>query len=97
FAIGSVAATAVALLLWWRGGPAMRSPAAAVLAAAIIAAILAVVVYYAHFLETYQTEFARISSETATAAPDAGGRGIASRLESVPRYLRIYFGFPALA
>ena len=97
FAIGSVAATTVALLLWWRGGPAMRSPAAAVLAAAIIAAILAVVVYYAHFLETYQTEFARISSETATAAPDAGGRGIASRLESVPRYLRIYFGFPALA
>ena len=97
FAIGSVAAIAVAFLLWWRGGPAMRSPAAAVLVAGTVAVILAIVVYYAHFLETYQTELARIGGETAIAAPDAGGRGIASRMASVPRYLRIYFGFPPLA
>jgi hypothetical protein len=47
-------------------------------------------------VDTYRTEFARIGSETATAAPDAGGRGISDRLAAVPRYLNLYFGFPAL-
>ncbi len=55
------------------------------------------VVYYAHFVDTYRTELARISGETAAAAPDAGGRGIGDRLASVPRYLWLYFGVPALA
>ena len=55
------------------------------------------VVYYAHFMETYRTEFARIGGETAAAAPDAGGRGIVERLASVPRYLQLYFGAPVLA
>lgn len=97
FAIGSVGVCIVALLFWWRGGPALRSPAAAVLLAGIAAVVIAVVVYYAHFVETYRTELARIGGETAAAAPDAGGRGIAERLASVPRYLDIYFGIPALA
>ena len=97
FAIGSVAACVIALVFWWRGGPALRSPAGAVLVAAIIAAVVAVIVYYAHFIETYRTELARIGGETATAAPDAGGRGIAGRLASVPRYLYLYFGIPVLA
>jgi hypothetical protein len=97
FAIGSVGVCVIAFLFWWRGGPALRSPAAAVLLAVIAAVVFAVVVYYAHFVDTYRTELARISGETAAAAPDAGGRGIADRLASVPRYLHIYFGVPVLA
>jgi hypothetical protein len=97
FAIGSVAGCVIAFLFWWRGGPAMRSPAVAVLLASVAAVVLAVVVYYAHFLDTYRTELARIGGETAAAAPDAGGRGIGDRLASVPRYLYLYFGVPALA
>ena len=57
-----------------------ESPAIAVGAGVAIAAALAVALYYAHFLDTYRTEFARIGRETAPAAPDAGGRGIATRL-----------------
>jgi hypothetical protein len=97
FAIGSVAAVVIAFLFWWRGGPAMRSPAAAVLVAGVGAAAFSVLVYYAHFLDTYKTELARIGGETATAAPDAGGRGISGRLALVPLYLRGYFGIPALS
>jgi hypothetical protein len=74
----------------------MRSPAAAVLVATIVATTLAVIVYYAHFMETYRTELARIGAETAAAAPDAGGRSIGARILSVPRYLYIYVGIPAL-
>ena len=84
FAIGSVAACVIAFLFWWRGGPALRSPAAAVLLPPIAAIVIAVVVYYAHFLDTYRTELARIGGETAAAAPDAGGRGIGERLARCP-------------
>ncbi len=97
FAIGVGRGLVIAFLFWWRGGPALRSPAAAVLLAAIAAAVIAVVVYYAHFVDVYRTELARIGGETATAAPDAGGRGILDRLTSVPRYLQLYFGVPSLA
>ena len=55
---------------------------------------IAVGVYYAHFLDTYRTELARIGGETAAAAPDAGGRGIADRLASVPRYLQVVLRRP---
>ena len=96
FAIASVAACVVALLFRLRGGPALRSPAIAILTAALLAAVVSVAVYYAHFMDTYRTELARIGTETAAAAPDAGGRGIAERLAAVPRYLNIYFGIPAL-
>jgi hypothetical protein len=96
FAIVSVAAVLIACMFWWRGGPAMRSPALAVFAAAAVASAIAVIVYYAHFLDTYRTELARIGSETAAASPDAGGRGIVERLSSVPRYLSLYFGVPML-
>ena len=58
---------------------------------------LAVVVYYAHFLETYRTELARIGGETAAAAPDAGGRGIGDRLARCRATCNSYFGVPALA
>lgn len=97
FAILSVATVAIAGFFYWRGGPALRSPAAAVFFAGVAAGVIAVAVYYAHFFDTYRTELARIGGETATAAPDAGGRGIAGRLESVPRYLHIYYGIPVLA
>jgi hypothetical protein len=97
FAIGSVAAVLIGFVFWWRGGPALRSPALAVLIAATLAIVFAVVLYYAHFLETYRTELSRISSETAAAAPDAGGRSIGNRLTAVPRYLQHYYGIPALA
>jgi hypothetical protein len=96
FAILSVATVVIACLFYLRGGPALRSPAAAVLVAGIIAVVVAIAVYYAHFIDTYRAELARIGGETATAAPDAGGRGIGGRLQSVPRYLYIYFGVPAL-
>jgi hypothetical protein len=96
FAIVSTAAVAIALMFWWRGGPALRSPAGAVLVAAAASVIVAVALYYAHFGDTYRAELSRIGAETASAAPDAGGRGIAARLASVPRYLHLYFGIPAL-
>jgi hypothetical protein len=61
-----------------------------------VAVLAAVLLYYAHFGETYRTEWARISSETAAAAPDAGGRRIPQRVASVPRYVYLYFGIPFL-
>jgi hypothetical protein len=95
-AILFVATVATALLFLVRGGPALRSPAAAVGVATLTAAALAVVLYYAHFLDTYRTEFARIGHETATAASDAGGRTIADRVRVVPYSIRIYVGIPVL-
>ncbi|CAN5491622.1 hypothetical protein BH23ACI1_BH23ACI1_14130 [soil metagenome] len=91
-----LAATLAGLLYYLRGGPRLRSSAFAVLLAAAGAFILAIVLYYAHFGETYRAEFARISAETTTAAPDAGGRGIGDRFAIVPYYLSTYFGWPAL-
>jgi hypothetical protein len=96
FAMLSTAVFLAAVLFWWRGRPALRSPALAVAAALAAAVVLAVALYYAHFMDTYRTELARIGTETAAAAPDAGGRGILTRLLSVPRYLGLYFGVPAL-
>src|SRR4029077_10198529 len=90
-----VATTAAALLLL-RGGPSLRSPAAAIALATLAAAIPAVALYYAHFMDTYRAEFARIGHETATAAADAGGRTIADRLRLVPYSVRIYIGIPVL-
>ena len=97
FAIVSTAAASIALLFWWRGGPALRSPAAAVILAAAASVAVSVAIYYAHFGDTYRSELARIGAETAAAASDAGGRGIGARAASVPRYLHLYFGIPALA
>ena len=97
FAIGAVSSCAIALLFLWRGGPALRSPAAAVAVASGLAIVAAVVIYYAHFLDTYRTELARIGSETASNTPDAGGRGLSARLASVPRYLVLYYGIPVMA
>jgi hypothetical protein len=96
FAILSVTAVIVAIVFAARGGPVLRSPALAVAIAGGLAVLLAVVVYYAHFIETYRTEFARIGKETATAAADAGGRSISYRAAMVPHYLRLYFGVPSL-
>jgi hypothetical protein len=96
FAIVSVAASFIAFVFWRHGGPALRSPAAAVLVAVTIAVVAAVARDYAHFVDTYRTELVRIGTETATAAPDAGGRGIMGRLGAVPRYLHLYFGVPVL-
>ena len=69
----------------WRAGAALAGGAAIVMAT-LGATALAVAIYYAHFGETYRAEFARIGHETATAAPDAGGRGIGERCGRVPRY-----------
>jgi hypothetical protein len=95
-AILFAATVTTAGLFWWRGGPALRSPAAAIGLATASAALLAIVVYYAHFMDTYRTEFARIGHETATAAPAAGGRTIGDRLQLVPYSMGIYFGAPVL-
>ena len=95
-AILFVATIAIAALFRLGGSPALRSPSAAVLLATTIASILALVLYYAHFMDTYRSEFHRLSHETASAAVDAGGRTIGSRLEAVPYYVRaIELGLPA--
>ena len=96
FAILAPTTIIVALLFAWRGGPTLRSPATGVALGGVAAALLAVILYYGHFMETYRTEIARLSSETASAAADAGGRSIGQRAQSVPRYLHLYFGVPAL-
>jgi hypothetical protein len=96
FAILFATCVLVAAAFVWKGGPALRSPARAVLVAAGMAIVVSFAVYYAHFLETYRSEFARISKETAVGAADAGGRGIVMRAASVPRYLHSYLGTPAL-
>jgi hypothetical protein len=93
-AILFVATLAIAVLFRAAGGPVLRSPAAAILIATLAAAALAVAAYYAHFLQTYQSEFARLSRETVAAAPDAGGRGVLTRFDSIPYYVRLYFGSP---
>jgi len=96
FPILLTTALLVAALFWWKGGAPLGSPAGAVLAAAAVALVASVALYYAHFGSTYRTEFARIGAEAASAAPDAGGRGIGARLGSVPMYLRLYLGPGAL-
>lgn len=96
FAILPSSVLATALLFAWRGGPALRPPALAATMATLVALVVAVAVYYAHFSDTYRSELARLGAETAAAAPDAGGRGAWERAFSVPRYLYLYFGVPAL-
>jgi hypothetical protein len=96
FAIAAAATAAIAGLFLWRGDARVRASGVAIALALAIAVVAAIVLYYAHFMETYRTEWARISVETATAAPDAGGRGIGARLAAVPRNLHIYLGTPVL-
>jgi hypothetical protein len=86
----------IALLYLWRGGADLRRFGAIVGAVTLAAAAIAVVVYYAHFMETYRTEFTRIGHETASAARDAGGRTVGDRLRSVPYSVGMYIGAPVL-
>lgn len=96
FATLATTMVVIAALFAWRGGSDLRAQALAVGLAGLTAAAIAVAVYYAHFMETYRTELARIGSETAAAAPDAGGRSVGDRASAVPYYLQIYFGLPAI-
>jgi putative effector of murein hydrolase LrgA (UPF0299 family) len=96
FAILSLCGVVTAFLFARHGGRALRSAATAVGLASCVAIVLAIALYYAHFIPTYQTELARLGTETATAAPDAGGRGTSQRLGDVPRLAHLYLGFPAL-
>ena len=95
FAIGAASAGLIALLIYWRGRESERTTAHVILASTIAAFVLAVALYYGHFGDTYRAEWTRISTETATAAPDAGGRGIAARASGVPRSFYLYLGLPA--
>lgn len=95
-AIVFVATVATVLLFLLRGGAPMRRVAAGVAVATLAAAALAVAVYYAHFMETYRSELARIGHETASAAADAGGRTIGDRLKGVPYSISTYIGAPVL-
>ena len=96
FAIVAVAVALVSALMFAHGGRTLRANAMAVAAALIFSTIAAVVLYYGHFFETYKAEWARISSETVSATPDAGGRGIMGRLASLPRNFYIHLGVPVL-
>jgi hypothetical protein len=96
FAILAVCGVLMAALFVWRGGPALRAPGVAIAVATGVSIALAVALYYAHFFATYKTELARLGSETASVAPDAGGRGAWERALAVPRYLHIYLGVPIL-
>lgn len=95
-AIVFVAAMCTSLLFFVRGGRALRTAAVAIAIATLVAAVISVVVYYGWFVETYRAEFARIGRETASAAPDVGGRTIGDRLRLVPYELGIYIGGPVL-
>ena len=86
----------VAALLRFKGDAALRRVSSAVVVATLLATTLAIGLYYAHFGETYRAEFSRIRTETVSAAPDAGGRDLATRARSVPRYLASYLGVGAL-
>ena len=96
FAVVSAAAIAIAALFLLSGNAELRRTGILASIAVAVAIIAAILLYYAHFTDTYRTEWARISRETANAAPDAGGRGIAQRAASVPRYLYLYYGIPLL-
>ena len=96
FAVVSVAGAIIAALFLFSGEPELRRTGLTAAIGIGVAVLAAVLLYYAHFGETYRTEWARLSSETAAAAPDAGGRGIPQRVASVPRYVYLYFGIPLL-
>jgi hypothetical protein len=96
FAMLSVTALIVAAVWLLQRDASLRSAAWALALSVTIAATTAVVVYYAHFMDVYRAEFARIGGETAVAAPDAGGRSIADRIRIVPYYVTIYYGIPSL-
>lgn len=96
FALLSVAGVLVPIVFLFRGGPALRSPAGAILVAVVAAVGISIASYYGHFGDTYRTELSRLGTEAAAAAPDAGGRGVSERLASVPYYLNLFLGVPAL-
>ena len=96
FALLFPALMLIAIAFLWKGGPALRSPAYAVAVAAGIALVVAIALYYRHFGEIYRAEWARISAETATNAPDAGGRTAMDRLADVPRQLGLMYGLPVV-
>jgi hypothetical protein len=97
FAIVSVAAALIAALCVRSASPGLRRAGIGIGIAAALAGTVAVALYYAHFVDTYRTEWARISTETAAAAPGAGGRTISQRVLDVPRNLHLYLGAPVLA
>ena len=96
FALLFPAALLIALAFFWKGGPALRSPAMAVTVAAGVALLIAVAIYYRHFGDVYRAEWARISTETASNAPDAGGRTAMDRFLDVPRQMNLMYGIPAM-
>ena len=96
FAVVAVCTAAAALLFAWRGGPVLRRAALAAVLSTGAAVAIAIVVYYAHFADTYRSEFSRIGAETAASAADAGGRGRLERAAAIPRYVYQYFGVPVL-
>lgn len=96
FAILTMCVVATVAMFWWKGGPALRWPSVTIAIGLIVAVILSIAIYYAHFIDTYRTEFARLGTEAKTAAPDAGGRSVLERALAVPRYAYLYFTVPAM-
>jgi hypothetical protein len=96
FAIGAVGTLLIAVLFVRSASPDLRRPGANIAVALTFAVVSATLLYYGHFVDTYRSEWARISAETVSAAPDAGGRGVAARFAAVPYYMNNYIAPPVL-
>jgi hypothetical protein len=93
------------LLLVVLGEPPTRRAGVRVLAMLFVASALAISLYYAHFMPTYRTEWARIRGEvagTTTETPAStqlyqpGGASIPARAAAVPRTAAAYYTWPFL-
>jgi hypothetical protein len=98
FAILAVVLVLAAAACRALGGPPGRRRAAPVLAAVALATLVAIGLYYAHFGDTYASQYARISGELSAPAAqsDPGGRSVADRAALVPHNLGVYYGWPLL-
>jgi len=93
---GLVGFTWILYALGRRADATLGSAARAVFIAGAVAGGLAVVLYYAHFLGTYQSTFARIGSEIANAGTGPELNRVSAGLTAVPTRLVAYYGWPAL-
>jgi hypothetical protein len=98
FAILTVAAVVTGVLFRFQREPEIAATGRIVLIATIGAVLIAVGVYYAHFIDVYRDQFARIGTEVAQPAElsDPGGRTMAGRAAAMAARASSRFGWPIL-